>query len=99
MLEQISRLAVGLADLAEAEGRVLREHLDRLLQRVVLVLVAAFVAFAGLTVLLIGVYVRLAEEMGRAWAAILLGLAMILLGGVLFSIAAAFRGSLPTKKK
>lgn len=95
MFENISRLTVRLAELAEAEGRAFKEHFDRLLQRVVLLLGAALIALAGLVVLVIGVYLKLAEELGRDWAAILIGLALLLLGGVVFALASAFAGNLP----
>lgn len=98
MLEQISRLTVRLAELAEAEGRVFREHLDRLFQRLLMLLTAAVLALGGLVVLAVGVYLRLAESLGRAWAAVLLGLALVLLGGVIFSLASAFGGSLPDRR-
>lgn len=95
MFEKISQLTVRLAELAEAEGRVFKEHFDRLLQRVLLLLGAALLALGGVVILAIGVFVRLAEEMGTAWAAILLGLALVLLGGVIFAIASALGGNLP----
>ena len=95
MFERFSRLAVHLAELAEAEGRVFKEHLDRFLTRALLLLGAAIIALAGLVVLTIGVYLKLAEELGKDWAAIFVGLALLLLGGVVFAIATALRGNLP----
>ena len=82
-------------ELAEAEGRVFKEHLDRFLTRALLLLGAAIIALAGLVVLTIGVYLKLAEELGKDWAAIFVGLALLLLGGVVFAIATALRGNLP----
>lgn len=94
MFERFSQLTVRFAELAEAEGRVFKEHFDRLFQRVILLLIAAVIALGGLIVLAIGVYVKLAAELGRDWAAILIGLALILLGGVIFAIASALAGNL-----
>lgn len=92
----IRQLAVRLAELAEAEGRVFKEHIDRLLQRVVLLLAAAVVAMGGLVVLVVGVYMLLAKHMGAGPAAMIVGLAMILLGGVLFALSTVFAGNLPS---
>ncbi len=92
---KISQLMVRLAELAEAEGRVFKEHFDRLFQRVLMLLGAFLVALAGLVVLAIGVYRQLAEITTPAAAAMLLGLGLLLLGGVLFALASALAGNLP----
>lgn len=95
MFDKVSQFTVRMAELAEAEGRVFKEHFDRMLQRILLLLGAALIALGGLVVLSIGVYVKLASELGRDWAAILMGLALLLLGGVIFAIASALSGNLP----
>lgn len=98
MLNSIGKLAVRLAELGEAEGRMAREHLDRLLQRIILLLGAALVALAGLAFLIVGVYGLLAEAVGVYPAAMMIGVGLILLGGVLYAVSSVFTGSLPNKK-
>lgn len=98
MLSGIGKLAVRLAELGEAEGRLAREHLDRLLQRVLLLLGAALVALAGLTFLVVGIHGLLAEAVGVYPAAMLIGVGLILLAGVLYAVSSVFTGSLPHRK-
>lgn len=87
MIGRISELAIGLAELCEAEGRVVRHQIDRLVRRIVLVLAAALVALAGLTILTIGVYGILAKAVGTHQASVLIGIGLLLLAGVMFSIS------------
>ena len=95
----ISQLAVRLAELAEAESRVFKEHLERFIQRVLLLLGAAIVGLGGLVLLVLGVYLLLAEHMSPGLATVLIALAVILLAGVLFAMSTVFAGDLPGAKR
>lgn len=87
MIGRISELAIRLAELCEAEGRVVRHQIDRLTRRLLLVFGAAIIALAGMTILTIGVYGILAEAVGTNQAAVLIGIGLLLLAGVIFSIS------------
>jgi len=87
MLSSLRRLAVELAELCEAEGALARYHLDRLGQRLLLLVMAAAAVSAGVALISIGAYLALAEAIGPSKAMILVGLAVGLLGIAVFAVS------------
>jgi len=84
MLSSLRRLAVELAELCEAEGALARYHLDRISQRLLLLILSAAACAAAVTLISIGTYLALAEAIGASQALILIGLALGLLGVAVF---------------
>lgn len=80
-VKAVTELLVRAADLAEAEGRVLRMMTVRVALAVGLVVVAALTAGAGAGALLGGLYLALAPALGAAGAAAGTGVAALILGG------------------
>jgi len=78
MLTSIGRLAARLADLAEAEGRLLREHLIMLSVAGGLLLLALSLLLVGTLMLLVAIYLALVIVMAPPLALALCGLITLL---------------------
>lgn len=85
MLKLVSELVVRIADLAEAEGRTLRQMILRLLFAAAIIAGVTVLLLGGVGLLLAAGYMGLARALGPAWAALLMGLASLgIAGGVLW---------------
>lgn len=80
-METLTKLIVRVADLAEAEGRVLRAMVMRSAMGIGSLLVAAAAVVAGVTLLLCSVYICTSESAGRAAAAAVTGILALAIGG------------------
>lgn len=80
-METITKLIVRIADLAEAEGRVLRAMVMRSAMGIGILLVAAAVVIAGLCLLLGSVFIFTSENAGRPAAAAVTGILALAIGG------------------
>ena len=78
----IGRFVVRVAELAEAEGRLAKQQVLRLLKTSLFCLVAAVLALAGIGVVAVGGIIRLADVIG-------LGNAFLSIGGTLLLLALA----------
>jgi hypothetical protein len=68
-VKAISRFIVKVADLAEAEGRVLRREAIAIGLLLVTALGALFLALAGFAMVVVSVFLALRPEIGAAWSA------------------------------
>lgn len=85
MYRQLSELVVRIADLAEAEGRVLRRVAGRLGLGLSLTLVAAVLLLAGAGLLLAALWLGLDGPLGHAGASAITGAAALVVAvGVLW---------------
>lgn len=76
---------MAVADLLEAEGRVLRRATARLGGTLVLAAVAGLIALGGLGLCLWGIYQYLTASLGNAAAALVTGVASVVVaGGILW---------------
>jgi uncharacterized membrane protein len=82
-MQSMTELIVRIADLCEAEGRVLRAMTVRLALGVVVILVAAAAVAAGVGLLLVAVYIAIEAQTGAAPAAVATGVLALCIGGVL----------------
>jgi len=82
-VQSITELIVRIADLLEAEGRVLRAVTIRLAQGLGIFIIAAGMVTAGMTLVLGAVYIATAERAGAAAGAALAGTLALLMGGFL----------------
>lgn len=88
MYRHLSELLVRAADLAEAEGRLLRRIAARFGLGMSLVLVASALLLIGAAFLIAGVWFGAQPTIGSAWASVLCGvLALVLASGVLLIAA------------
>lgn len=87
MYRHLSEFIVKLADLCEAEGRVLREVVARLGLGISLTIVASTLLLLGLLTLMVGVWLGLAQPLGPAWASAIVGLLLVGMSGGLLAIA------------
>jgi len=83
----LTEYIIALADLFEAEGRLLRRSVMRAGAGLAAILVAALLAFAGLGFCLWAAYQGLVARVGPVDAAVAIGLIMLLLAGVMAWIA------------
>jgi len=72
---------VACSDLLEAEGRTLRRESVRVGLLLVFAFVAGITALSGMLLLMFGLFLALARQMGDAGAAIVLGIVIIALSG------------------
>lgn len=82
-MSSMTDLIVRVADLCEAEGRVLRAMTIRLALGVAIILVAAASLAIGVALLLGAVYIAVEVKTGAAIAAAVTGLLAISIGGTL----------------
>ena len=86
MYRHIAEFVVRIADLAEAEGRLLRRSAARLGLGLAFIAVAAGLVFLGAALLLAGVWIGIGQAIGPVWAsAITGGLALLLAASALFA--------------
>lgn len=92
MFKHVSEFVVRVADLLEAEGRVLRRVLGKLGLGLSISLVAAVVLLVACGLLLAGAWLGLAQPLGPAWASAITGLmALIIAVGLLYIASAVQR--------
>lgn len=82
-MQTIIELIVRIADLAEAEGRVLRTMTVRLALGIAMIIVAAGAAIAGVGLILGAVYIVTAHWAGPALGAATAGVLALAIGGLL----------------
>ncbi len=88
MYRRLAELLVRAADLAEAEGRLLRHIAARFGMGMSLVLVAGVLLIAAAAFLIAGLWFGVQPMLGTAWASVLCGCVTLLLAvGVLFAAA------------
>lgn len=80
-METIARFVVHVADLVEAEGRVLHAVMFKLLTAAAILLISAAAGIAGVALLLFAVY-RALEPVSSALAGVLSGLFALGMGGL-----------------
>lgn len=86
-MQKITELVVRIADLLEAEGRLLRATTMRLATGIVLLIIAACTAAVGLIFIIAAVFIAVAERAGTAAGAATTGLLALGLGGLLAWLA------------
>lgn len=86
-MKKLADIAISLADLAEAEGRLLRRNIIRLGNSLILVAVSILLAAAGAGMMLWALYQSLTAATGPAMGAFLTGLAGLIGAGGLSWIA------------
>lgn len=86
-MKKLADIAIALADLAEAEGRLLRRNIIRLGNSLVLVAISILLAAAGAGMLLWALYQSMAAATGPVMGAFLTGLAGLIGAGLLSWIA------------
>ena len=79
----LSDCAIALADLAEAEGALLRRNIVRLLTACFLFCCGAMLVLIGLIALAWGLYVYLDAQISQSSAAFVTGLLALLVAGIL----------------
>jgi hypothetical protein len=89
-MHAISQLIVGVAELCEAEGRLLRRSVLRIAKGVALMLVAALGIAAGVALLASAAFLSIAERLGAPTAASLVGAAMLVAAIALAGFATRF---------
>jgi hypothetical protein len=85
-----SQLIVGVAELCEAEGRLLRRSVLRIAKGAALMLVAALGVAGGVALLASAAFLSIAERLGAPVAASLVGAAMLVAALGLAGFAARF---------
>ena len=94
----VGRLLVSTAEMAEAEGRVLRRHVVELARAAALGLLALFLAMTGIYLILIGTYRFLAARYGDLTAGAILGVvAFIVAGGLVWMAKNSIKKMNPPK--
>lgn len=86
-MQKITELVVRIADLLEAEGRLLRATTMRLATGIALLIIAASTAAVGLIFIISAVFIAVAERAGTAAGAATTGLLALGLGGLLAWLA------------
>jgi hypothetical protein len=86
-VKSLARLTVAAANLAEAEGRALRENVVTVAVSVGLVLGATVLGLAGLGYLLWALYRVLLEPVGEPLAALITGVVAVVIAGALLWVA------------
>lgn len=82
-MQTITQLIVRIADLAEAEGRVLRAMTIRVALGIAIIMVAAGAAIAGVGLVLGAIYMVTASWAGPAVGASVVGVLALGIGGLL----------------
>lgn len=78
-MESLARFFVAVSELFEAEGRVMKRHVVRLIVAAELGLLILGLAVAGLGFLLFGVFAILAERLTPTVASLVLGVVAMLM--------------------
>jgi hypothetical protein len=87
MYQQLSELIVRVADLVEAEGRVLRGQVAKLSVGLALRLVGAMVLLVGLVLVMAALWIGVEQHAGAAWASLATGALALAIAGGLFWVA------------
>lgn len=87
MYRHLSELIIRVAELIEAEGRVLRTHITKLGVSMAVRWVAAMVMLGGLGLMLAALWIGVAQQAGPAWASLAAGAAALATAAGLFWIA------------
>lgn len=80
-MSALSKFIVRVADLAEAEGRVLRREVVTIGILLVTALGAAMTALGGATMLVVALFLSLSPVAGPAWAAAICGVVLLSAAG------------------
>lgn len=83
-MRALSEFVVRVANLAEAEGRLLRQKVVEVISATLIWLGATILLVAGVLVLFAALYQGLKTQMAPHWALAITGLLPILLGGACF---------------
>lgn len=84
MYQHLSELIVRVADLVEAEGRVLRAQVARVSAGIALRTVAAAVLLVGLMLVMTALWIGVEKQAGAAWASLATGALALAISGGLF---------------
>lgn len=87
MYRRMSELIVRVADLCEAEGRLLRTVVARVGLGISLMVVAALLLAAGAGLVLTAVWLISDQSLGPAWASAITGVITLTLAGGLLAAA------------
>jgi hypothetical protein len=87
LIRALSTLVVRTAELVEAEGRTARGELIKLLKLGLYYIATCLLAVMGLLVVASGVFLALSEVMKPAGALLVIGAAILAVGGVTFILA------------
>lgn len=88
MYKHISELIVRVADLAEAEGRLLRKVVAKMGLSLSLTMAAAALVLVGCVLLLAALWLAVEKPLGSALASVISGVvALLLAGGMLMLVA------------
>lgn len=88
MYKHISELIVRVADLAEAEGRLLRKVVAKMGLSLSLTMAAAALVLVGCVMLLSALWLAVEKPLGPALASVISGVvALLLAGGMLLIVA------------
>lgn len=79
-MKRIADIGIALAELAEAEGRLLRYNIVRLKFSLTLTLLSLALILIGLAMLLVGLYQSLLPPLGPATSSFITGLAGLIIG-------------------
>jgi hypothetical protein len=82
-LNSLTEWLLALLDLLQLEGRVLRRNVLRLSCSLALLTIATLLLIAGVTLIGWGLYQLMEPRVGPEFAAIILGLTLLLLAGAL----------------
>lgn len=88
MFKHVSELVVRVTDLVEAEGRTLRRLLPRLWMGLAFTLIGGGMILLGSLCVVYGVFHGLEHAIGRAWAAVVTGLILLLSAAGFLAVAA-----------
>ena len=86
--KHISELVVRVADLAEAEGRLLRKVVARMGLSLSLTLAASLLILVGCVLLMYALWVALERQMGSALASLVTAIVAFMLAGVVLYVVA-----------
>ena len=91
-MHAITQIIASIADLLEAEGRLLRRSVLRVAKGAALLLVAAIGVSAGIALLASAAFLSIAEHLGAPTAASLVGAAVLVAALALAAFATRFAG-------
>ena len=94
-MKGLTELVIGLCDLAEAEGRLLRYNVLKTVRTAALLILGLFFGAAGAAFFVAALYRALVEIVHPAWALCILGLACMGIAGGLVWTTSARKKSTP----
>lgn len=85
----ITKAVISFFELIEAEGRSLRTNAVTVIENMMVIFVALFLMFMGCVVAFLSICLWLREYIGWVGATAVVALLLLILGGILFSVAHA----------